>query len=204
MGGKGEIVRNRIVETAKTLFHLKGYTNTSVDEIVRRASVTKGNLYHYFASKEELGSAVIDQVVSQGAFLEFGFASGKDPVRQILSLFHQTARQLSEMECRGGCLFGNLALEVSDLHDVLRERVKGAFSLWEAQLERLLEDGRRRGALKADLDAKAAAQFIIAVFEGGILLAKVKKDVQVFRDCTGMVKGFLDGLRAGGLGGSIR
>ncbi len=195
LGEKGERTRSRIIETAKSLFHLKGFTNTSMDEIVKESGVTKGNLYYYFASKEELGSAVVDCLITD--LLSTGIRSGgrQDPVIQLIQMFEQAEEDLENMDCKGGCLFGNLALEVSDVHDGLRQKLQEALHRWEYQVERLLEGGKATGILKKDLHSGSTAHFIIAAFEGGILLTKVKKDVSIFRHCTSMMREVLDGLR---------
>ncbi len=195
MREKGERTRNRIIETAKTLFHLSGYTNTSMDDIVKRCGVTKGNLYYYFSSKEELGNAVVEDLVSEWLLTGISFNQKGDPIRQILAMFHRTEKDLEKMECKGGCLFGNLALEVSDLHDGLRRKLADGFLRWEAQMQRLMELGRESGVLKPSLDPKMVACFVIATFEGGILLSKVKKDVGAFKSCRVMIKDFLEGFR---------
>jgi TetR/AcrR family transcriptional repressor of nem operon len=196
MGQKGERTRNRIVETARGLFHLKGYTNTSMDDIVKKSGVTKGNLYYYFSSKEALGSAVVEDLVSEWLLTGISFNEKSDPVRQIMAMFQRTEKGLEQMECRGGCLFGNLALEVSDLHDGLRQKLEDAFLRWEAQMQRLIELGRQRGILKPTMDSGTVASFILATFEGGILLSKVRKDVGIFRKCSALVKDYLENLRA--------
>ncbi len=196
MGGKGERTQNRIIETAKALFHLNGYTNTSMDNIGKKCGVTKGNLYYYFSSKEELGNAVVEDLVSEWLLTGISFNEKGDPIRQIVAMFHRAEKGLERMECKGGCLFGNLALEVSDLHDGLRQTLEVAFLRWESQVRRLLEIGKQQGTFKPALDPKMVTSLIIATFEGGIMLSKVKKDVEAFRSCTAMVKEFLEGFRS--------
>ena len=69
-----------------SLIHLRGYHNTSLDDVLRESGVGKGNFYYYFKSKEELGFAIIDRVV-QGFLertLEPAFADeAADPIAQI-------------------------------------------------------------------------------------------------------------------------
>jgi TetR/AcrR family transcriptional repressor of nem operon len=195
MGEKGEMTRGRIIETAKTLFHMSGFTNTSMDDIVRESGITKGNLYYYFSSKEELGNAVIEQWISDAFSKKLYFSKKGDPVRQILTMFHRVEKEIKTMECRGGCPFGNFAVEVSDLHDGLRKKLEEAFSMWVKQLEDFFEGYRRRGVLRSDVNSKSAARFVVATLEGGILLSKVKRNVQVFKNCTDMMRQFLEGLR---------
>ena len=47
---------------------VRGYQNTSVDDVLRESGVGKGNFYHHFRSKEDLGHAILDQII--GSFLE--------------------------------------------------------------------------------------------------------------------------------------
>lgn len=191
---KGERTRRRIIETACALFHARGYTNTSMDDIVRKSRVAKGNLYYYFPSKEALGHAVVDRTLA----LQFETgrpAADADPVQQILAMFRRSERALTDGRCKGGCLFGNLALEVSDLHDGLRQKLDRVFAAWEERLEALLATGVRQGVFIADLDAKTTARFLVATLEGGILLAKVKRNVAALKACTTTVERLLESVR---------
>ena len=73
--------REHILDAAGRLIHLRGFHNTSVDDILRESGVGKGNLYYYFKSKDELGYATLDRTLEriQGEVLERVFAPGVDP-----------------------------------------------------------------------------------------------------------------------------
>jgi AcrR family transcriptional regulator len=71
---QGDATRAALVLAARALFGEMGFADTSLDEIVTRAGVTKGALYHHFGGKEELFKAVFEQVqrdVSDQAVAEF-------------------------------------------------------------------------------------------------------------------------------------
>jgi AcrR family transcriptional regulator len=55
---KGEATRARLIEIAADLFGRRGYEATSIEEVLERAGVSKGALYHHFPSKEALFEAV--------------------------------------------------------------------------------------------------------------------------------------------------
>ncbi len=197
IGTKGERTRQRVVETARALFHTRGYGNTSMDAIVRKSRVTKGNLYYYFASKEALGHAVLELTIAEQ--VESGAqAEGDGPDAHIAALFRRAEQALSDGRCKRGCLFGNLALEVSDLHDGLRQKLDQAFTTWERRVAALLEQGVKDGMFSRELDPRATARFVLATLEGGILLAKVTRDVGALRACATMVARVLDGYRETG------
>lgn len=54
--------RRELLQHARKLFAQKGYTDSSTDEVVRRAKVTKGALYHHFSNKLELYRAVVEDM----------------------------------------------------------------------------------------------------------------------------------------------
>ncbi len=71
---QGEQTRGALLRAARELFGGKGFAATSLEEIVTRAGVTKGALYHHFTDKVTLFRAVFEQVqreVSDAAVTEF-------------------------------------------------------------------------------------------------------------------------------------
>jgi AcrR family transcriptional regulator len=71
---QGAATRATLVEVARQLFGTKGFSDTSLDEVVAEARVTKGALYHHFKGKEDLFAAVYEQVqkeVSDQVVVEF-------------------------------------------------------------------------------------------------------------------------------------
>jgi len=57
-----ESTRQALVDSAVDLFTKRGYAGTSLDEVVKRARVTKGALYHHFSGKQALFEAAFTQV----------------------------------------------------------------------------------------------------------------------------------------------
>ena len=71
---QGEATRSALIDSARELFGDQGFADTSTDEIVARAGVTKGALYHHFRGKDDLFRSVFEQVqrdVSDEAVAEF-------------------------------------------------------------------------------------------------------------------------------------
>jgi AcrR family transcriptional regulator len=94
-------VQARIVDAAVQLFAEKGFDATSVQEVVERAAVTKGALYHYFRSKDDLLYEVYHRLLGQQlAELDGIVAAGLTPadtIREIIrSLVVTTSGRLAE------------------------------------------------------------------------------------------------------------
>ena len=110
------------------LIHVHGYNAMALDDVLRESGVGKGNFYYHFKSKEDLGHAILDQIVD--GFLErtlapcFADPDGA-PLGQIRCFLDRVLEAQRERNCVGGCVMGNLASELSDVHEGFRTRLDG-------------------------------------------------------------------------------
>jgi len=188
---KGAATRDQILNAAARLIHVQGYQSTSLDDVLRESGVGKGNFYYYFKSKEDLGYAIIDRITQ--AFVERSLGpafadTDADPVTQIHGFLDRVLEAQRLRKCVGGCVMGNLASELSDVHEGFRQRLAGIFDLWRVHLAEAVSRGQARGRLRADVDASRVAQFLVAGLEGSILLSKVTKDITVMERCVEELK----------------
>ena len=188
---KGAATRDQILNAAARLIHVQGYQSTSLDDVLRESGVGKGNFYYYFKSKEDLGYAIIDRITQ--AFVERSLGpafadTDADPVTQIHGFLDRVLEAQRLRKCVGGCVMGNLASELSDVHEGFRQRLAGVFDLWRIGLAEAVTRGQARGRLRADMDASRVAQFLVAGLEGAILLSKVNKDITVMERCVEELK----------------
>lgn len=191
---EGRSTRETVIECASKLMRLHGYQKTSLDDVLRDSGVGKGNFYHYFKSKEELGHAILDQLVAEflDRTLEPCFAdTAANPVAQIRCFLDRVLDAQRGRNCVGGCPLGNLASELSDVHEGFRTRLAALFGAWRDRLTRALNDARARGLVTADCTPDTVAQFLVASLEGAILLAKVTKDISTLEGSIGEMKRYL-------------
>jgi TetR/AcrR family transcriptional regulator, transcriptional repressor for nem operon len=194
LSAKGEATKNRIVQTAQRLFHLQGFFNTSMDDIIKKSGVKKGNLYFYFKSKDELGYAVLNRFTEDFMQHQQHFTHNAErPLKKIYGMLDGIEQNLREMNCRGGCPFGNFAIEMSDIHEGFRKQVETVFDAWTNQLQVVLDAAKQEGELKRSVDSRALAQLLVAAMEGATMLAKTKKDTKTFRNCARSLKALLEG-----------
>ena len=190
----GSSTRDAIVAAATRLMQVKGYTATSLDDVLRETGVGKGSFYHFFRSKEELGHAILDTIVR--AFIArtvdpcFSAAAVK-PVTQIRCFLDRVVEAQRAGNCVGGCPLGNLASELSDVHEGFRERLAEVFSTWRARLTRALEQAQQRGEVREECRPESVAHFVVASLEGAILMAKLTKDIRVMEQCVEELKRYL-------------
>ena len=188
---KGTATRDQILDAASRLIHVRGYHCTSLDDVLRESGVGKGNFYYYFKSKEDLAYAIIDRLV-RGFLertLEPAFADPHaDPLAQIDAFLDRVVDNQRQRNGMGGCPMGNLASELSDIHEGFRARLHEIFVQWRARLAEALRRGQAAGALRTDFDPAGAAQFLVAGIEGAMLMGKVAREIGVVEGCVGELK----------------
>ncbi|RJU02604.1 TetR/AcrR family transcriptional regulator [Arthrobacter frigidicola] len=179
MGRKSD-ARERILEASTALFQQRAYASIGVAEICSAAGVPKGSFYYFFPSKQALALEVINaHWIKQGAQWSGILTSSEPALDRLRKLFLATAEvQTTALKGTGsvtGCLFGNLALEVSAQDNPVRERLQQIF---EEQID-LIEAAVREGAAAgefAGVDPRGAAKSIVAQIEGMVLFAKLFND----------------------------
>jgi TetR/AcrR family transcriptional repressor of nem operon len=166
---------------------LRGYHRTALDDVLRESGAGKGNFYHYFRSKEDLGYAILDRLLQR---LEartlaplFGDAAGP-PLAQVEAFLDLILATQRAGNCIGGCPIGNLAIELADAHEGFRQRLAGGFERWRQCLAAALTRARLAGALSPDVEPDGLACFLVAGIEGAILLTKVQKDIRIMEHCV--------------------
>ncbi len=182
--GRCSDARERLVGTAVRLFHERGYTAVSVADICDAAGLKKGSFYHFFPSKLEL---VLEALDHYGCFYETVMRAGNEPGRTAREQLRQMFLALSDnvargQECGGrahGCPIGNLALEMADREEPIRHKIELIFGRLRDSFAGIIQRGIDRGEL-AVVDPRAAAEAMVAMVQGAMVLTKTANDPHVF------------------------
>jgi TetR/AcrR family transcriptional regulator, transcriptional repressor for nem operon len=179
--------KEQILEAATRLMAVQGYHRTALNDVLRESGAGKGNFYHYFRSKEDLGYAILDRLLERFELRTltpiFGDAA-RDPLTQVETFLDEILATQRALNCIGGCPIGNLATELADAHEGFRRRLAAGFERWRQCLAGALARAQELGALALDVAPDALARFLVAGIEGAILLTKVQKDIQVMEHCV--------------------
>jgi len=172
--------RVKLLEMAQHLMLAKGYTATSVEEICEAAELTKGSFFHYFASKEDLGKAVLDRYVVSMVHdaRNAPFMNKKDPLLRVYGYIDFMIEVSKDPARRSGCLLGNFAQVLTDTHPEIRTQCASHFSLWVDMLKQELDAAKAAYRVKG-FDTGSLADHFIALFEGSLMLAKTRQDPDV-------------------------
>ena len=172
-----EGTRERLVEAARQLFLVHGYEATGIAEILREAGVNSGSLYYFFRTKEALLLAVLDRYVEllRPCVMDPAFAQTDDPIERIFTVLGGYREMLAMTDCRQGCPIGNLALEMSERSDAVREKIALNFENWRTAIRQCLIDAGDR--LPSDVDRDGLSVFILTVMEGAVMQSRAHRSL---------------------------
>jgi TetR/AcrR family transcriptional repressor of nem operon len=166
--------REALVEATKTLLWERGFYAMSPRDVLKQSGAGQGSLYHFFESKEALASEALAAVAEEVSHrLEATTQSGEVRGAALLRAF-----LMSERDALRGCRLGRMAQE-PDLPDSLRRIVAGGFERLRVVLENAIREAQRDGDLNPALDVRATSECMIAVVQGGYVLARAQDSQEV-------------------------
>jgi TetR/AcrR family transcriptional repressor of nem operon len=186
--------RERILGTARELFHANSYADIGIKQICDAAKVQKGSFYHFFPSKRDLALAVIENMADDWAhgFVKEAFDQSLPPMERLdylIDAAYYWQKAAKNIEGRmPGCLFGNLVLEVSTRDDILRAKLSAVFDKTKSRFRDTLVEAVESGAITA-LDTELTAEAMLSYLEGMILLAKSRNEPEVIQRLGPAIKG---------------
>jgi AcrR family transcriptional regulator len=168
--------RERLIESTRELLWERGYVGTSPKAIQERSGAGQGSMYHHFHGKPDLALAAIDRNAGElRARAEAGFTGPGTAVQRI------TAYLRLERDALKGCPVGRLTADPDVMADPeLRAPVEQTFGWLTGRLAGLLAEASANGELAAGLDPAATATALVAVLQGGYVLARAAGSAQVY------------------------
>lgn len=194
---KAELTRLNILQKAYELIYTKGYQATSIDEIIATTKVTKGAFYYHFKNKDEMGIAVVNEVLSATTGYHFQLSAiiDRDPVETIYQMMHELLIENKFMKVEYGCPVSNLVQEMTPWHDNFREALKKEAAEWEKRLVTILENGKKNAFIRQDVNSVQATFFILSGYWGIRNFGKLQNDQSVYMYYLNELKIFLENLR---------
>lgn len=188
--------RNRLVAAAQELFLERGYEGVSIADILKKAEVNSGSLYYFFRTKEDLLLAVLDWYLENlyPQVIDPARQQTTDPIEQVFGVLEGYRQMLTVTECQIGCPIGNLALEMSEKSEAVREKIAQNFENWRAAIRDMLIAGQ--GRMPAGTDCEALATFILTVMEGGVMQARAHRSIAPFEKSILLLRDYVNRLLA--------
>jgi len=192
-----EVTRKLLLESAFTEFHQHGFQGTGLQTILAKAGVSKGALFHHFKSKLELGYAVAEEMIAPKFVTGWKarYAGDANPVDVTQEFFRTVGKSPSPGLREHGCPLYNLILEMSPVDETFRLKLRAILESWISGFAEALAAGQRRGQIRADVDVRAVAAFVIATFEGTVGMTKNTREADYLRMTAAQIEQYLETLR---------
>src|SRR5271163_4737281 len=177
---RGTDTRDRLIHSARYLFWERGFAGTSMAELLAHAEVNSGSFYHFFESKEALLRAVLEVylVALQSQVVDPAFLRKNEPIERIFAILEGYRERILQTECRYGCPLGRLALEIDPENRPAHDLIAQNFKAWIGAVHSCLEEVQAE--LPAGTDLGALATYVLAVMEGGVMIARSYGAVEPF------------------------
>jgi len=169
---------SQILDVAEQLVQVRGFNAFSYADVASELKITKAALHYHFASKSELGEALVARYAARFAealaVTELRFEDAPSQLEAYVGLY------LSVLRERRMCLCGMLAADYQTLPAPMQDAVVRFFDDNEIWLSRVLTRGRDTGTLEFAGTPTETARMIVSSLEGAMLVARPFGDIGRF------------------------
>lgn len=200
MKNKGLVTRQDIISKSLNIFSVKGYFNTSINDILEATGLTKGGLYGHFQSKEAIWAAAYNEAATIWRDIVFrNIDKIENPLDKIESVIENDMRvYLGKEVFPGGCFFLNMLVELSGQSDEMKNRILRGFQLLERRIASWLKEAEQTGLLIPGLDHKEMGKYIVIALNGAAALYAATKDPLVWKSTVNQLRVYLRNFRTAG------
>jgi AcrR family transcriptional regulator len=173
---RGQIVTDKILDTAERLFYTQGYSKTGINQVIEEADIAKASLYKHFQSKTDLMVAYLQRFHERWfARLEAAVNDVKDPKKKLLAIFdHHSQRQ--HIREFGGCPF----VKANDEAGMSDPRILAEIQAAKERLRNFISKQVSQSGHKKALTDKELTETIFLMTEGAVVAASIfKQDIDL-------------------------
>ena len=165
---KAAITRQAILSKSFDLIYRNGFQVTSIDTIIATTQVTKGAFFYHFKNKEEMGLALINEVIKPK--MEEGFLNrlphSDHPAEDIFALMKYLLLTSPDFQSQYGCPMVNLVNEVASVSHSLHDALHGVMSQFLRAMGNTIQRGQALGQIRQDVNAGEVAEVIMIGYSG--------------------------------------
>lgn len=194
---KAANTRLTILHKAFELIYTKGYQTTSVDEIIATTQVTKGAFYYHFKNKDEMGVAIIEEILKPTMLEHFIKPTevSQNPIEDFYNMISYLLLEDPFLQVKYGCPVGNLTQEMTPWNTKFSEALTELVNLWKTTIINSIEKGKESGLIRKDVIGEQVAFFILSGYWGIRNFGKLQNDNSVYLIYLEELKKYLDGLK---------
>jgi TetR/AcrR family transcriptional regulator, transcriptional repressor for nem operon len=187
-----ETTKENVLQEATKLFNTKGYKTTSISDITTATGYTKGAIYRHFENKEALELEAFEKMMSSVfTVLSYRIKSEANAKDKLFSLLDMFQNYITNPYMKGGCPLLNVAIEMDDTNDPLKQRAQKALAQLKSSIVTIIKNGKKFNQVKPMVKENLFATIIIATLEGGIMMSKLQNDNKDISDIVVHLKNWI-------------
>ena len=194
---KAEATRLMILQKAFELIYVKGYQTTSIDDIIATTKVTKGAFYYHFKTKDEMGLAIINEILKPtltNSFIE-PLQTEENPLDAIYNLMDNLLMKNDFLKVEYGCPASNFTQEMTPWNSEFNKALNELTQEWTKAITATIERGKKSGTIRKDVNAKQVTIFVMSGYWGIRNLGKLENSKKVYISYLKQLKIYLDSLK---------
>ena len=182
MGTKGEQTRENIMAVAEGIILNRGYSGTSIEEIINEAGITKGGFFYHFNGKSDLARKLIlryldNDLVFFSGLVDRARSLTEDPLQQLLLFLKLMAEAMEDLPgAHPGCLVASFTYEAEQFDEEIRELNAEGVLVWRKIFGEQLEAVAEKYSMQIQKPPDELADMLTSVIEGGIIMSKLLQD----------------------------
>ena len=165
---KAANTRLTILQKAFELIYSKGYQTTSIDDIIATTQVTKGAFYYHFKTKDEMGVAIIEEILRPTMLESFikPVENSANPIEDFYNMISYLLLDDPFLQVKYGCPVGNLTQEMTPWNNQFSKALTELVDQWKITIEKAVANAQKSGLIKKDVDGNQVAFFIMSGYWG--------------------------------------
>lgn len=185
MATKGEATRENILAMAEQIILQKGFTGTSIEDIINQANITKSGFFYHFSGKNELASSLIERYKKQddeffNGLFERAESLSEDPLQQMLIFMKLMAEMMADIpNGHPGCLVASFTYESLQFEEPILQEMRDGMLSWRALFAEHLQKIADHYPMKVETSVEDLADMLTTILEGGIVTSLALKDPNV-------------------------
>jgi AcrR family transcriptional regulator len=174
--------RERILDAAETAVLAKGFTATSIDELIAAVGITRSGFFYHFKDKSELAEGLLRRYLEQDEeILDELFRRADelndDPLHGFLVALKLFAETMADMQAaHPGCLVASLTYQDQLFNREVRDLIGAGALSWRKRFRERFDQIVARYPPRFAIDLHALADMAAALVNGGIVLNRALKD----------------------------
>ena len=158
----------RMQSTGLELFYQQGYYNTSIDDILKKLSLSKGAFYYHFQSKEDFFISIVQNLLFQKVYsmLVEPIEGQEDPLNVISKSIEDALETAEHNTMDFGFVLSNFITEFNGKSPEIMKYLMDIMKVWEVNLITTLQKGKTDGYVDRHVDSEAVATYVISSYIG--------------------------------------